>query len=100
MARRALGLIKDYFDVVSFRAMAERRINARGQETVVSEAVVKVLVDGEPLMSVAEGTGPVNALDQALRQDLGRSPAYLAALRLVDYKVQCGRASCGARGCR
>ena len=88
MARRSLGLLKDYFDVVSFRAMAERRINAKGQETVVSEAVVKVMVDGELLMSVAEGNGPVNALDQALRKDLGRYSSYLADLRLVDFKVR------------
>ncbi len=88
MARRALGLIKDYFQVTSFRAVAERRINARGQEVVLSEAVVKVLVDGEMLMSVAEGEGPVNALDQALRKDLGRYSAYLADLRLVDFKVR------------
>ncbi|WP_119422409.1 citramalate synthase [Desertibaculum subflavum] len=88
MARRSLGLIKDYFDVVSFRAMAERRINAKGHDTVVSEAVVKVMVDGELLMSVAEGNGPVNALDQALRKDLGRYSSYLADLRLVDFKVR------------
>jgi len=88
MARRALGLVKDYFQVTSFRAVAERRINARGQEVVLSEAVVKVLVDGEMLMSVAEGEGPVNALDQALRKDLGRYSAYLADLRLVDFKVR------------
>ena len=88
MARRSLGLIKDYFNVVSFRAVAERRINAKGQDTVVSEAVVKVMVDGELLMSVAEGNGPVNALDQALRKDLGRYSAYLADLRLVDFKVR------------
>lgn len=88
MARRHLGLIKDYFQVSSFRAVAERRINARGQEVVMSEAVVKVTVDGELLMSVAEGEGPVNALDQALRKDLGRYSAYLADLRLVDFKVR------------
>ncbi len=88
MARRSLGLIKDYFQVSSFRAVAERRINARGQEVVMSEAVVKVTVDGELLMSVAEGEGPVNALDQALRKDLGRYSAYLADLRLVDFKVR------------
>lgn len=88
MARRNLGLLKDYFDVVSFRAVAERRINAKGQETVLSEAVVKVMVDGELLMSVAEGNGPVNALDQALRKDLGRYSSYLADLRLVDFKVR------------
>jgi 2-isopropylmalate synthase len=49
---------------------------------------VKVVVDGELLMSVAEGNGPVNALDGALRKDLGKYSSYLADLRLTDYKVR------------
>ena len=44
----------------------------RGEQITVTEAVVKIVVDGERLMSVAEGNGPVNALDLALRKDLGK----------------------------
>jgi 2-isopropylmalate synthase len=54
----------------------------------VSEATVKVSVDGETLMSVGEGNGPVNALDNALRKDLGKYSTYLADLHLVDFKVR------------
>ena len=54
----------------------------------VSEAIVKVVVDGEERMSVAEGHGPVNALDIALRKDLGKYQAEIDDLELVDYKVR------------
>ncbi|MEL6436893.1 MAG: alpha-isopropylmalate synthase regulatory domain-containing protein, partial [Pseudomonadota bacterium] len=54
----------------------------------VSEAVVKVTVDGKQHMSVAEGQGPVNALDKALRKDLGKYQREIADLELVDYKVR------------
>jgi 2-isopropylmalate synthase len=49
---------------------------------------VKVNVAGEMLMSVAEGNGPVNALDQALRKDLGKYQDRISDLELVDYKVR------------
>jgi 2-isopropylmalate synthase len=88
LARRALGQVPEYFHVSSFRVMVERRYNARGELITLSEATVKVTVDGEQLMSVAEGNGPVNALDGALRKDLGKYSKYLEDLRLTDYKVR------------
>jgi 2-isopropylmalate synthase len=88
LARRILGEIPAYFEVESFRVMVERRHNALGQLVSVCEAVVKVLVDGQLLMSVAEGNGPVNALDIALRKDLGKYQPFIADLRLTDYKVR------------
>ncbi|HEX7725496.1 MAG TPA: alpha-isopropylmalate synthase regulatory domain-containing protein, partial [Rhizomicrobium sp.] len=88
LARRALGDVPDYFDVESFRVMVERRHDARGDLVTVSEAVVKVNVGGEIFHNVGLGNGPVNALDQALRKDLGKYSAALSDLRLVDYKVR------------
>ncbi|MBX3455001.1 citramalate synthase [Ferrovibrio sp.] len=88
LARRTLGQQPKYFDVKSFRVMVERRFNARGELVTVSEATVKVRVDGVTLFSVAEGNGPVNALDHALRKDLGQYQKYLDDLRLVDFKVR------------
>jgi 2-isopropylmalate synthase len=88
LARRALGHVPDYFAVESFRVLVERRHNARGELVTVSEAVVKLTIDGETLLTAGEGNGPVNALDEALRKDLGKYSAYLADLRLVDYKVR------------
>jgi len=88
LARRILGQARDYFSVERFSVNVERRHNALGELTSVSEAIVKVDVDGEMFISAAEGNGPVNALDLALRKDLGRYQRYIADLELVDYRVR------------
>jgi 2-isopropylmalate synthase len=90
LARRALGHVPRYFTVDSFRVMVEKRHNALGELVTVSEATVKVFINGdaEPLWSVGEGNGPVNALDKALRKDLGRYQKHIADVELVDYKVR------------
>ena len=90
LARRILGEVPRYFSVDSFRVMVEKRHNALGHLVTVSEATVKVFVAGasEPLWSVAEGNGPVNALDGALRKDLGRYQSHIKDIELVDYKVR------------
>jgi 2-isopropylmalate synthase len=88
LARRALGQVPEYFRVESFRVMVERRHNALGALITQSEAVVKVKVGSDVLHNVGTGNGPVNALDQALRKDLGRYSSYLTDLRLVDFKVR------------
>jgi len=88
LARRMLGTVPEFFSVDSYRTQVERRFNARGEIVNVSEAVVKIVVDGERLLSVAEGNGPVNALDQAIRKDLGKYQSLIADIELVDYKVR------------
>ncbi len=88
LARRALGQVPEYFRVDSFRVIVERRHNALGALVTVSEASVKVNVAGEDFHNVGTGNGPVNALDHALRKDLGRYSKFLQGLRLVDYKVR------------
>ncbi|RYE11453.1 MAG: citramalate synthase [Hyphomicrobiales bacterium] len=96
LARRVLGTLPVFFEVESYRASVERRHNAKGQMINVTEAVVKIEVDGERLMSVAEGNGPVNALDLALRKDLGKFSAEIADLELVDFKVRILNGGTGA----
>src|SRR3546814_15166475 len=76
LARRTLGTVPDYFRLNSFRVIDERRYNAAGELVTMSEATVKVEVGGEQVMTVAEGNGPVNALDLALRKAL--EPAWPA----------------------
>ena len=89
MARRMLGEVPKYFSVESFRVMVERRHNALGELVTASEATVKVQVDGQMKLSVGEGNGPVNALDQALRKDLGANyQKYIETIELVDFKVR------------
>ncbi|MFM9942413.1 MAG: citramalate synthase [Hyphomicrobiaceae bacterium] len=90
LARRLLGEVPEYFKVDSFRVIVEKRHNALGRLVTVSEASVRVFIEGEgeAIWSVAEGTGPVNALDRALRKDLGRYQEHLRHVELVDYKVR------------
>lgn len=88
LARRTLGEVPDYFSVRSFRVIDERRWNANNQLVTLSEATIRVEVEGELLMTVAEGNGPVDALDTALRKALTARYPGLAEIRLVDYKVR------------
>ncbi|KAI94975.1 transferase [Rhodomicrobium udaipurense JA643] len=88
LARRALGEVPDYFDVDQFRVMVERRHNAKGELVTVSEAVVKVRIGDDVLMNAGEGNGPVHALDQALRKDLGAYQPSIQDLELVDFRVR------------
>ena len=88
LARRVLGRVPDYFQVEKFDVSVEQRINAVGQRVTVSMAVVKVQVGEETLISAAEGNGPVNALDVALRKDLGKYQKYIEGLELTDYRVR------------
>jgi 2-isopropylmalate synthase len=88
LARKILHGLPEFFSVASFRCMVERRYDANGNLKTVSEAIVRVTIDGEEKMSVAEGHGPVNALDIALRKDLGKYQHEIADLELADFKVR------------
>jgi 2-isopropylmalate synthase len=88
LARRMLGKVPNYFEVTQFDVNVEQRINAKGERVTVSMAVVKVRVDGKVLMSAGEGNGPVNALDVALRKDIGKYQSYIEGLELTDYRVR------------
>ena len=88
LARRLLGKVPRYFDVEKFDVTVEQRISAKGERVTVSMAVVKVKVGDEMLISAAEGIGPVNALDVALRKDLGKYQSYINGLELSDYRVR------------
>jgi 2-isopropylmalate synthase len=92
LARRQLGEVQDYFRLTSFRVLDERRWNVRGDLITLSEAMIKLDVfapDGtRQMMEVAEGNGPVNALDTALRKALVGTWPVLEGLRLTDYKVR------------
>jgi len=72
------------FTLESYRVLVEHW----GNGAVISEATVKLHVDGERVIATAEGNGPVNALDQALRQALGQRYGELEGMELADYKVR------------
>jgi 2-isopropylmalate synthase len=88
LVRRTLGRLADHFELLSFRVIDERRFNAVGELVTQSEATIKVQVDGRDFYTVADGNGPVNALDHALRQALAPTYPTLAGMELVDYKVR------------
>lgn len=88
LVRRTLGKVPDYFNIHSFRVLDERRWDAKGRLVTMSEATIKVEVGGELIMTVAEGNGPVNALDEALRKGLSSHYKTLKHIRLTDYKVR------------
>jgi 2-isopropylmalate synthase len=88
LARRTLGRVPEYFDVEQFDVNVEQRYNSHGQRITVAMAVVKVRVAGKTLISAGEGNGPVNALDVALRKDLGKYQKYIEGLKLIDYRVR------------
>ena len=88
LARSVLGGVPEYFAVESFHVGVERKVVAPGVTYSASQAVVKIRIGEERLISAAEGNGPVNALDLALRKDLGVYQRYIEDLELLDYRVR------------
>ena len=84
LLRRGKGDWEPFFRLESFRVIADKREDGR----VMTEATVKVHVGPERFLATAEGNGPVNALDKALRTAIGRFYPDLGAIQLTDYKVR------------
>ena len=83
LARKALQDYDDPFKLIGFRT-----INRKSSEGTEVEAIVKLDVNGDVCHTVAEGDGPVNALDAALRLALENEYPVLQTVRLEDYKVR------------
>jgi 2-isopropylmalate synthase len=88
LAKRFLSTVPNFFDLIGFRVLDERRFDAKGKISIISEATIKVKIGKKIILSVAEGNGPVNALDKALRKSLSRKFPSLKSVRLTDYKVR------------
>jgi len=98
LMREAGGWHQSFFTLESFRVIVDHRPrpvgdggNGNGTDgafDVVTEATIKVVVDGERIIATAEGNGPVNALDQALRRAVGQRYPALQRLHLTDFKVR------------
>ena len=88
LARGVLGGVPEFFAVESFHVSVERKVVAPGVTYSASQAVVKICIGEERLISAAEGNGPVNALDLALRKDLGVYQKHIEDLELRDYRVR------------
>ena len=94
MLQRLRACYRAPFELVDFMVVVEHR-RGRG---LFAEATVKVRVKDEIMHTVAEGNGPVNALDKALRKALLPHYPHLADVQLADYKVRIldGDAATGA----
>jgi 2-isopropylmalate synthase len=84
LIRKETGEYEPLFRLESWRAIVEKREDGRVQ----TEATIKIWVDGERYVRTAEGNGPVNALDQALRGAIGERYPHLRDIELVNFKVR------------
>ncbi|CAG7650852.1 citramalate synthase [Paenibacillus allorhizosphaerae] len=84
LMRNAYGLLEEIFTLESFKIMVTKSVG----HPVLSEAIVKVKVHGETVYNAAEGNGPVNALDNALRKCLEKCYPGIQNMHLADYKVR------------
>ena len=84
LLRQASGEVEEIFTLESFKILVEKNTT----QAVVSEAIVKVKVQGETVYTAAEGNGPVNALDNALRKALIQFYPSIQNMHLSDYKVR------------
>ncbi len=88
LARGVLEGVPKFFDVEGFHVGVERKIVAPGVTYSASQAVVKIRIGKQRLISAAEGNDPFNALDLALRKDLGVYQMHIEDLELRDYGVR------------
>jgi 2-isopropylmalate synthase len=84
LLRKKTGTYRPLFTLESFRCIMEKREDGR----VMTEATIKLFVDGERFVATGEGNGPVNALDRALRLAIGRFYPSLECIELTDFKVR------------
>ena len=88
IVRKATGNYQKLFDLVGYRVIVERRPGDPDTDGVITEATLKLKVDGQMAHTVAEGDGPVHALDNALRLALTRFYPELIQIKLTDFKVR------------
>jgi 2-isopropylmalate synthase len=84
MLKKRLGTYEPFFDLESFRCIMEKREDGK----VMTEATIKIHVEGQRYIATAEGNGPVNALDGALRIAIGEYYPHLDEIELTDFKVR------------
>jgi len=82
--RKELGLYKPFFELINFKIIGEQPY----RENMSASALIKIMVEGKPEITAAEGQGPVNALDKALRKALEVFYPSVADMRLIDFKVR------------
>ena len=84
LLRRKLRKYRSFFELEGFRTIVEKRKDGR----TLAEATVRVIIDGKEYFTAAEGDGPVNALDNALRKAIELKYPEIKNMKLADYKVR------------
>src|SRR5271154_3607188 len=84
LMRKEAGSYESLFRLESWRVLVEKRADGK----VATEATIKIWLGGERYVRTAEGNGPVNALDAALRDAIGELPPHLRDIELVNFKVR------------
>ncbi len=94
LVKRMTGLLPEYFNIKRYRVIVERDRSVAEEAVTSSEAVVVMLIGKERMLSASEGlsrgrdSGPVHALSQALKRDLGPYQNHITDLELIDFKVR------------
>ena len=91
LIKKIMGTYKPAFELIKYHTTVEKRADCDS----ITEATVKLKVDGKTEHVVGEGDGPVNALDAALRKSLERFYPNIKDVRLIDYKVRVVNARAG-----
>jgi 2-isopropylmalate synthase len=89
LTRRLLGEVPNYIEIKNYEVKVIK--NEKVSKNANSYAKVTLVIDGKEYLCEGEGNGPVNALDQAIRNNLantGKYSEYLSDLKLIDYKVR------------
>ncbi|MBI5208239.1 MAG: citramalate synthase [Candidatus Firestonebacteria bacterium] len=90
---KAAGKYKPFFDLKEFEVIVEKRDDNR----LISEAIIKIVVDGKHEHIISDGNGPVNALDNALRKALLTFYPELGQMHLLDFRVRIMDQKAGTR---
>lgn len=85
LIRKELGAYRPFFEILDFKVIGEKSSDGK---RLGDTAIVKVSVNGKTIINAAEGEGPVNALDTALRSALASFYPQISAVRLTDFKVR------------
>ena len=95
LVKRVAGTYKPHFETIKYRVVAGDRSIESKKRSVFAEAIIKLKVGETLWFDAAEGHGPVNALDAALRKALADEYPMLEEMRLTDYKVRVVESSSG-----
>lgn len=88
LAKKSISTIPNFFEVIHFRVVDAKVDDKKDNYSTIAEAIVKIKIANKKTIAIAEGIGPVNALDKALKKVLTKKYPQLKNIVLSDYKVR------------